>query len=170
MKNVFLVLLFALCLVIIGCADVLEEEDEEDRDASTMCTELSGSSLSVHCVHNYLSSCEEDGAESLGEYGNWDTCYDDIQAVLDHYRNTGQIVDAPNAYGSDGSGGSGSGSSGNTDCYSAWKGDPNDVQVSTECMTACYYASIGSSEAASATCDIVRQWNAVSECPTCRQY
>ena len=63
-------------------------------------------------------------------------------------------------------GGGGGGGDG-VDCNSAWTGDPNDVQVSTECAAACSYASVGNTQGKDAACGIVAGYGATGSCTAC---
>lgn len=74
------------------------------------------------------------------------------------------------AYASNGtsSGGTGGGSSATTcDPNTVWTGAPNDIQVSTQCQTACVYANAGSQQGKDAACAIIAQWGATSSCSVC---
>ncbi len=67
--------------------------------------------------------------------------------------------------GSNGTGGSTGGN--NANCESAWIGSPDDVQVSTQCMTACVYRSANMQSEADQVCSIVDKFGATAECTAC---
>lgn len=63
-----------------------------------MCYVKSGTTLTLNCYYDDIHSCEEDGKSSLAGYEDWDTCYDDMDAVLDRYRDSGgDIRPGPNS-------------------------------------------------------------------------
>lgn len=54
------------------------------------------------------------------------------------------------------------------DYTTVWTGNPNDIQVSTQCQTACVYADAGNEQGRAAACSIVAQWGATSSCWICQ--
>ncbi|NVK25875.1 MAG: hypothetical protein HWE10_13180 [Gammaproteobacteria bacterium] len=60
-----------------------------------------------------------------------------------------------------------SGVIGAANCDSAWKGNPDDIQVAMTCNTACVYKAAGSQEGVSASCQIIEGYGASSSCSAC---
>lgn len=158
-KKLFFVLLLAPFLT--GC------NEEEDDERATMCYELQGNTLYLNCYTDAIHSCSEDGKSSIGSYGNWDACYDDMQNVLDVYQNTGNIKPGPNSDEGAGSGGSSSGNCGS----SGYNGPEFDIQVDSQCKAAYAYLCAGNQQGADAACAIYRQWqeddSSIPDCPYC---
>lgn len=64
-------------------------------------------------------------------------------------------------------GGTGGGGGNTLNCNSVWTGSPSDVQVSTQCQTACSYHNIGNTQGKNAACSIVSNWGATASCRAC---
>lgn len=109
--------LMALLPVFLLTACITPEEEEYD-DSATMCYDISGNTMTVRCVYNDSSSCSDYDQSSLAGYDDWDTCYNDIDTVLESWGDGEGVVAGPNSQGNSGSGsGSGSGGSGSTSTY-----------------------------------------------------
>jgi len=97
--------------------------------------------------------------------------YREASNVGDYQYNANKDPSPYGAYSSLGSstgGGTGAGGSATPcDWNTVWTGDPNDVQVSTQCQAACVYADGGSEEGRAASCSIVAQWGATGSCSIC---
>jgi len=71
------------------------------------------------------------------------------------------------AYASNGGSLTGGGSATPCNWNTVWTGNPADIQVSTECQTACVYADAGNQQGRNAACSIVAQWGATASCSIC---
>jgi hypothetical protein len=108
MPNKPLLPLLALSSALFALTGCLPEETSEPSDKATMCYSISGSTLSLSCATDEYSSCSDYGRSDLASYSDWDTCYDDMDYVLNYWGNNGSLVSGPNS-GSGSSGGSSSG-------------------------------------------------------------
>lgn len=138
---------------------------------ATMCYVNDGSYLTLNCYPNGSGTCEEDGKTSFATYKNWDTCSDDMDAVLSQWANDGYPYapsPGPNSIEAGGDGGDGGGTL-NCDVADVWSGSPDDVQVYTLCQSACYYGGSSTSEGAS-TCNVISGSygsGALNDCSVC---
>ncbi len=154
----------ALCLIaaviLLGC---LGSEEEEEETYGEMCVHhIEGeNAIEVFC-QGRRGACTEWGDSTLAHYDDVDNCQADIDDVVDHYSQTGEIRPGPGSHqmgggGSTGGGGAttNGGTSGGGDsldhCHSEWN-CAAEPQLSTICAAACAYNAEGHEEGRDASC------------------
>ena len=158
-----------------------------------MLIQLQGCTLEGACEYGYTSTgnyyCSNESDTNIFPLSADDVCYwGDVSHLhensscssigynllysSDTYRYNSAGDPSPygyfgSGYGGGGGGGGGGGSGGSLNCDTVWTGSPSDIQVSSECQTACVYYNAGYQPGVDAACSIVAGWGATSSCTVC---
>lgn len=154
-----------LCMFLSGCDADSSSGSGSNSNRATMCSSVSGNTLTVNCVIDSFSKCSDEGRNSLGTYKDWSECWDDTDSVLEHYRNTGNVRPGPAS--NEGSGfpssptnpGGGGTGGGSINCDNAWRGSPDD-HGRFYCLAACGHSQSGHQPGVDANCNILSGFSA----------
>jgi len=150
---------------------------------------LQGCTLEGGCEYYYSSTnnyyCDDvsdpnllglSTASDVCFYGDGNTFHESSSCNSIGYKMSSSVGDYqynankdPSPYGAYSYSSNSSGGSSSTPCNwnTVWTGNPSDVQVSTQCQTACVYADGGSEQGRAASCAIVAQFGATASCSIC---
>jgi len=165
-KSCFTFILFLFAVFLTAC----EEEGSSSSKKASMCYEFGhdgvNNTLILNC-YSSGSSCSDDGKSTLATYKDWDTCWNDTDAVLNAWAaNGGSPKPGPNSIEA-GSGAGGSGG-GTLNCSNTWTGHPDD-HARFNCQAACVEYNAGNDAGVDANCGILSGYGsaAVNACTVC---